>query len=111
MTRVPVQLYKLNGSIRHCSKHEHQKALIMIEDINEILTCSYQSPHSIMSTLWANQSCDPFTGRDAQCVIGTYVQYAVNVSDVDQIAKTVNFAVEKNIRLVIKNTGHEYVSF
>nr|WCO08179.1 RNase T2 protein [Pestalotiopsis microspora] len=61
-----------------------------------------------MSTLWANQSCDPFTGRDAQCVIGTYVQYAVNVSDVDQIAKTVNFAVEKNIRLVIKNTGHDY---
>ncbi|ETS76200.1 hypothetical protein PFICI_11587 [Pestalotiopsis fici W106-1] len=71
-------------------------------------TLHYQSPHSIMSTLAANQSCDPFTGRDAQCVIGTYVQYAVNVSEVEQIAKTVKFAVEKNIRLIIKNTGHDY---
>lgn len=62
-----------------------------------------------MASLWANQSCDPFRGRDAQCVIGTYVQYAVNASDVDQISKTVEFAKEKNIRFVIKNTGHELV--
>ncbi|KAI4594301.1 hypothetical protein KJ359_008576 [Pestalotiopsis sp. 9143b] len=61
-----------------------------------------------MASLWANQSCDPFRGRDAQCVIGTYVQYAVNASDVDQISKTVEFAKEKNIRFVIKNTGHDY---
>lgn len=60
-----------------------------------------------MSIMWANQSCDPFTPREAQCVIGTYVQYAVNASDADQVAKTVMFASEKNIRLVIKNTGHE----
>lgn len=60
-----------------------------------------------MSALWANQSCDPFTPRAAQCVIGTYVQYAVNVTNADQVAKTVKFAHDKNIRLVVRNTGHE----
>ncbi|KAH6647776.1 hypothetical protein BKA67DRAFT_594693 [Truncatella angustata] len=69
----------------------------------------YKSSSSIMSGLWANQSCDPFTLREAQCVIGTYVQYAVNVSDADQVSKAVKFAKEKNIRFVVRNTGHDYI--
>jgi hypothetical protein len=63
-----------------------------------------------MSALYANQSCDPFTPREAQCVIGTYVQYVVNASNPDHISKSVRFAQDKNIRLVIRNTGHEWVS-
>jgi hypothetical protein len=35
--------------------------------------------------------------------------YAVNVSTVEQIQLAVNFARNKNIRLVIKNTGHCYL--
>lgn len=61
-----------------------------------------------MAPFFANQSCDPFTGQSAQCVIGTYVQYSVNVSCADEVQKAIAFAKSKNIRFVIRNTGHDY---
>lgn len=62
-----------------------------------------------MAPFFANQSCDPWTPRERPCELGTYVRYAVNATDVDHIATAVNFAREKNIRLVIRNTGHDYL--
>ncbi|KIJ34200.1 hypothetical protein M422DRAFT_182349 [Sphaerobolus stellatus SS14] len=67
------------------------------------------SSSSMMTPLFANKSCDPFTASNAQCVIGTYVQYAVNVSEVDDIRKTLNFSRTHNIRFVVRNTGHDYM--
>ncbi|KAI1641131.1 isoamyl alcohol oxidase [Biscogniauxia mediterranea] len=68
-----------------------------------------ESSHSVQSALFANASCDPLAPREAPCVIGTYVQYAVNVSNANEISKTLKFANEKNIRLVIRNTAHDYL--
>lgn len=67
----------------------------------------FDDPSSVMAPFFANRSCDPFTSPGSECVIGAYVQYAVNVSHMDHVAKTINFARERNIRLVIRNTGHE----
>jgi hypothetical protein len=41
------------------------------------------------------------------CVLGNYVNYAINVSSPADIAAGVEFAQANNIRLVIKNTGHD----
>lgn len=68
----------------------------------------YNSSSSIMAPFFANRSCDPFTGEATQCVVGTYVSYAVNVSEPQDVSKTIQFAEEHNIRLVIRNTGHDY---
>ncbi|KAM7210500.1 hypothetical protein V8F06_014113 [Rhypophila decipiens] len=65
--------------------------------------------HSTMAAIWANISCDPFTARDAPCSVGTYVQYAVKATGADDYRKTIAFAADKNIRLVIRNTGHDYM--
>jgi len=35
--------------------------------------------------------------------------YAANISDVSQIQLAINFARNNNLRLVIKNTGHDYL--
>lgn len=61
-----------------------------------------------MAPFFANQSCDPWTAQDRPCLLGNYVRYAVNVSGPDDIAAAVTFAREKNVRLVIRNTGHDY---
>jgi FAD/FMN-containing dehydrogenase len=61
-----------------------------------------------MAGFYANASCDPFTPRDAQCVIGAYVQYAVKALSVSDYQKTLAFAQQRNIRLVVRNTGHDY---
>ncbi|TFK40206.1 FAD binding domain protein [Crucibulum laeve] len=68
-----------------------------------------QSSSSVMAALFANKSCDPFTDVDDQCVVGTYVQYAVNVSKPVHVIRTIQFVKEHNIRFVVRNTGHDYM--
>lgn len=68
-----------------------------------------ETTHSPMAPFFANMSCDPFTPRDAQCIIGAYVPYAVNASCVVDYQATLAFATKNNIRLVIRNTGHDYM--
>lgn len=63
-----------------------------------------------MQTFFANQSCDPFLAQSRPCTLGNYVTYAVKVSNARQVAAAVRFANYYNIRLVVRNTGHEYVS-
>lgn len=67
----------------------------------------YESSSSIMAAGFTNLSCNPFSSKTSPCTIGNYVQYAVNVTDVAHIQKTIHFAAQHNIRLVIRNTGHD----
>ncbi|KAM7197314.1 hypothetical protein V8F20_006668 [Naviculisporaceae sp. PSN 640] len=63
---------------------------------------------SIMAPFFANQSCDPFTDRAVECTFGNYVRYAVAVESAADVIATIQFAKAKNIRFVIRNTGHDY---
>ncbi|KAK5997073.1 FAD-linked oxidoreductase ZEB1 [Cladobotryum mycophilum] len=65
------------------------------------------SSSSIMTPYFANQSCDPFTPESRPCVLGNYVSYAINVSSSDDVVSGLKFAKKNNIRVVIRNTGHE----
>ncbi|KAJ7239892.1 hypothetical protein C8J57DRAFT_1372268 [Mycena rebaudengoi] len=68
-----------------------------------------ESSSSMMTPFFANLSCGPFTAPGDQCIIGTYVQYAVNVSLPVHIYKTLDFIHKHNIRFVVRNTGHDYM--
>lgn len=61
-----------------------------------------------MQPFFANQSCDPFTPEARACVLGNYVNYAVNVSSNADVVAALSFATKNNIRVVVRNTGHEY---
>lgn len=63
---------------------------------------------SIMAPLFTNNSCNLFLDRDTPCSLGNLVSFAVNASEPSDFQKTVKFAQEHNIRLVIRNTGHDY---
>ncbi|KAI1504041.1 FAD binding domain protein [Biscogniauxia marginata] len=65
--------------------------------------------HSPMDLVFANMSCDPFTPPDTQCVIGAYVSYAFNASGAEDYRATMAFAHKLDIRLVIRNMGHDYM--
>ena len=49
-----------------------------------------------------------FLGNNGSCALGGFPEYSVNVTNVAQIQLAVNIARELNIRLVIKNTGHDF---
>ena len=55
-----------------------------------------------------NHSCDPFTPQTQPCQLGNYVSYSINVSSAEDVVAGIELAQANNIRLVIKNTGHEY---
>jgi len=54
-----------------------------------------------------NASCDPFTSPDTPCEQGNYPPYVIRVTSPSDIKAGLAFVKKHNIRLVIKNTGHE----
>lgn len=69
----------------------------------------YPTTHSPMAAFFANMSCDPFTTPDDPCSVGSYVQYAVRASSAHDYQLTLAFSRLHNIRLVIRNTGRDYL--
>ncbi len=62
----------------------------------------------MMSPLYQGLTCLPTTDPNGQCTQGGYPTYVVNATNVAQIQLAVNFARTLNIRLVVKNTGHDF---
>jgi hypothetical protein len=72
---------------------------------------SYDDNGALMNPLYYGMTCPiPASGNAANgtCTQGGYSEYAVNVKNVAQIQLAVNFARTLNMRLVIRNTGHDY---
>ncbi|OAA67982.1 FAD-binding domain containing protein [Niveomyces insectorum RCEF 264] len=65
-------------------------------------------PTSIMWPLYQGQTCMPTDDPNAVCTLGGYPSYAVAATNVAQIQLAVNFARNANLRLVVKNTGHDF---
>jgi FAD/FMN-containing dehydrogenase len=64
-----------------------------------------------MNPLYYGMTCPiPASGNFAKgtCTQGGYSEYAVKVSNVAQIQLAVNLARSLNLRLVVRNTGHDY---
>ncbi|KAH6867411.1 hypothetical protein B0T10DRAFT_502405 [Thelonectria olida] len=68
----------------------------------------FESSSSVMAPWFANQSCDPFQPRSGACALGNYVRYAVEARTNSDVVNAINFARNRNIRFVIRNTGHDY---
>ncbi|KAI0538969.1 hypothetical protein GGR58DRAFT_466133 [Xylaria digitata] len=65
------------------------------------------SPTDVVVPYFQNHSCDPFGGKETPCLIGNNAAYSINVTKVSDIQAGIAFARSKNIRLSIKNTGHD----
>ena len=68
----------------------------------------YETSYSPMAPWFANFSCDPYL-PDTPCTIQPLVRYAVNASSAQDYQATIEFATKHNIRLVVRNTGHDYL--
>lgn len=68
-------------------------------------------PESIGYSYWANNSCVPPNDhgyRSGQsCKIGGLPQYVLEATSAAQIATAMKWASSRNIRIVIKGTGHD----
>jgi len=69
--------------------------------------CSYPFPAEVSFPWLQNQTCDPFTPKNKPCEIGNLASYSISVSGPADVVAGINFVKKNNVRLVIKNTGHE----
>ncbi|KAK2604071.1 hypothetical protein N8I77_007030 [Diaporthe amygdali] len=76
-----------------------------------------ESPVNTIDLYWNNNSCNPFdsalamnTDHDtSSCTLGNLAQYAIKVTDAESVIAGVKFARDRNIRLTVKNTGHDFL--
>ena len=73
------------------------------------LTTAWHSdnPVSVPENNWVNDTCLP-NPLDT-CSGEGYPIYVVNASCAEDVKKGVDFAREKNVRLIVKGTGHDYL--
>ncbi|TGO19531.1 hypothetical protein BPAE_0340g00020 [Botrytis paeoniae] len=95
------------GAVCHDPQYNQVACEIARKNWNE---CHFHhtNPASFMMPYFQNRTCDPFTSRDEPCVLGHHANYLINISGPADITAGLKFANEKNVRLVIKNTGHDY---
>ncbi|KAL4814938.1 hypothetical protein BDW67DRAFT_176686 [Aspergillus spinulosporus] len=53
--------------------------------------------------------CSPFMPRHSPCNLGNIAPYAINVSSAQDVVTGLAFAQRNNIRLSVKNTGHDFL--
>ena len=62
-----------------------------------------------MNPFFQNTTCSPYYRTDQSCTLGNYVSYAISVASPADVIAAINFTQTHNVRLVIKNTGHDYM--
>ena len=56
---------------------------------------------------WDSPKCGIDTPRNVACPQGLVPTYAVAAENAEDVSKAVKFAQKYNLKLVIKNTGHD----
>ncbi len=71
---------------------------------------SANNPTSTQWPLFEGLTCVPpsLRSESTNCTLGGYASYSVKASTVADIQLALNFAAATNIRLVVKNTGHDF---
>lgn len=62
-----------------------------------------------MSPYWQNNTCSPFEANAGSCDLGNLAPYAINVDTAETAMAGMRFAREHNLRLTVKNTGHDFL--
>ncbi|KAK5656752.1 hypothetical protein OQA88_4300 [Cercophora sp. LCS_1] len=66
-------------------------------------------PTAGLWTYFTNDTCRPTTNPSDTCTIGNYGVLYINAKTTAHIQAGINFARENNLRLVIRNTGHDFL--
>ncbi|KAH8890145.1 FAD-binding domain-containing protein [Thozetella sp. PMI_491] len=66
-------------------------------------------PAAMLWTYFTNDTCLPTATPSDSCTLGYYSVYAILAKTHDHIKAGVDFARTNNLRLIIRNTGHDFI--
>ncbi|KAI4858739.1 FAD-binding domain-containing protein [Hypoxylon rubiginosum] len=67
------------------------------------------SSSSPMAYTFSNNSCNPWLDPASPCTLGFHVAFSVNATSTSDFQAAIKFTREHNVRLAIRNTGHDYL--
>jgi hypothetical protein len=68
-----------------------------------------EDPTEVLSPLYQGLTCQPPSVYDSKsCTLGGYPSYVIKAQTVSDIQSGINFARNDFLRLVVKNTGHDF---
>ncbi|KAI1267379.1 putative 6-hydroxy-D-nicotine oxidase [Xylariaceae sp. FL1019] len=88
--------------------YDAERCSYITDNWHESLTHA-SDPTSAMSPLFQGKTCMPENGNTSTCELGGFPSYAVNISTPAQIQLAINFARNTGVRLIVKNTGHDFL--
>ncbi|KAK4454895.1 hypothetical protein QBC34DRAFT_288646 [Podospora aff. communis PSN243] len=71
-------------------------------------TWTVEQPAASLWTYWTNETCRPTDDRTKPCTLGFYGVYVIKATTREHVKAGIDFARKNNIRLVIRNTGHDF---
>jgi hypothetical protein len=66
-------------------------------------------PGAALWTYFTNDTCRPTNTPSQPCTLGYYGVYTVMASKPKHVKMSVDFARRNNLRLIIRNTGHDFI--
>ncbi|KAI0516776.1 hypothetical protein F5B22DRAFT_180525 [Xylaria bambusicola] len=103
---VPIGAVCYEGEV-----YDSRKCQFLLDNWN-VSDTHVGDPSSVMSPIFVGQTCmpqDAVVPGNSSCTLGGFPSYSLNVTTVAQIQLAVNFARNQNLRLVIRNTGHDFL--
>lgn len=94
-----------------CGTSQPVSLTVCPNGVPSLTHASISAPGDVLSQYFQNYTCVPFTNVSQNCELGNFPNYVVNVTGVNDLRGAIAFAKKYNIRIVIKNTGHEYVLY
>ncbi|KAI7774542.1 hypothetical protein LA080_008240 [Diaporthe eres] len=66
-------------------------------------------PAAALWTYYTNETCRPTSNRNTPCTLGYYGVYVILAKTYEHVKAGVDFARTHDLRLVIRNTGHDFL--
>lgn len=68
-----------------------------------------QDPALIDTPWWGGFGCNAYPSTNTTCQLDNFPNYVVAAKNAQHVSAAVKFAAEHNVRLCVKNTGHDYL--
>tara|TARA_R110002060_G_scaffold15993_5_gene22240 strand:- start:86 stop:466 length:381 start_codon:yes stop_codon:yes gene_type:complete len=85
--------------------------LVSLSIVLWLIGARQEDPVFAMNPLYTNGACLPTTNRAATCSPGYLADYVIMAKTKQHVAAGVKFAREYNLRLVVRNTGHDFSAY
>ncbi|KAK0634305.1 hypothetical protein B0T17DRAFT_611344 [Bombardia bombarda] len=72
-------------------------------------TWTVEQPAAAIWTYFTNDTCRPTTDATKPCTLGYYGVYVIKATKAAHIKAGVDFARKNNVRLIVRNTGHDFI--